>query len=293
MNQQVPTTSILAGVNVLLVGPTGTGKTASLATLALAGVELFCLFTESGLEALIGRFLDDPPAGLGLKEIPPNVHWHTLQTHKASFKLLADGAKLVNELPHKALLEMRDPNIAQYKDYEKMLRALCDFPDDRTGQKFGAVDSWGPNKCIAIDSATGINPIAMSLVIGGKAARGPGDYQKAQDQMEKLFRQLCSGCNCHFVLIAHPEREIDQISGGMKLYPSLPGKALQPALAPMFSDVVYCVRRGTEFTWSTDDVNVDLKARNLPVTHDLPQDFRSVIAKWTSRGGRFTAEVKA
>ena len=46
--------SPLAGVNILVEGPTGTGKTTSLKTLADAGLEVFVLFTESGLESFAG-----------------------------------------------------------------------------------------------------------------------------------------------------------------------------------------------------------------------------------------------
>ena len=40
----------LPGVNVLLMGPAGTGKTHSLGTLVEAGIEVFYLGLESGLE---------------------------------------------------------------------------------------------------------------------------------------------------------------------------------------------------------------------------------------------------
>lgn len=283
--QPAPEKSPLAGTNTLIIGPTGQGKTASLATMALAGIELFAVFTESGLETLIGRFTDDPPYGLGMKEVPENVHWHVLPPMPGSFKMLVNSANLVHTLSHEALLKMRDPLHLQYNQYIAFLSALTDFPDDRTGKKWGAVDGWGTGKAFALDSLTGLNPIAMSLVIGGKPVKGPGDYGKTQDQLERFVRQCCFGCRCHFALLAHPEREVDQISGGVKLYPSMPGKALAPILAPMFSDVVKAYREGLNFYWSTDDVQMDLKQRNLPIASGLPQDFRQIIGKWKSRGG--------
>ena len=71
MTEEAATTeesSMLPGVNVLLMGPAGTGKTHSLGTLADAGVELFYLGLEPGLESLLGYWTDK-----GL-EVPPNVH---------------------------------------------------------------------------------------------------------------------------------------------------------------------------------------------------------------------------
>ena len=74
-----PPLSLLPGVNVLLEGPTGTGKTHALGTLADSGLEVFLLFTESGIETTLGYWTD---RGL---EIPANVHWHVLNRTSESF----------------------------------------------------------------------------------------------------------------------------------------------------------------------------------------------------------------
>jgi hypothetical protein len=281
-DQTAPQKAVLSqGVNILVLGPTGTGKTHSLGTIADAGMDLFVLFTESGLETLLGYWTDRG------KEVPPNVHWHVLPQAEVTFAVLAKAAELVHTIDHASLLRMRDPDFAKHNQFITLLRALSDFPDDRTGKKFGAVDAWEPNRWLAIDSLTGVNPIAMSLVIGGKPVKGPGDYGKAQDQIEKMIREFCFTCRCHFTLIAHPEREIDQIGGGVKLYPSMPGKALAPILPPMFSDVILSYREsGPKFYWSTDDSQADLKARNLPWAKGIQQDFKIILDKWKSRGGR-------
>src|SRR3990167_3338375 len=149
--------SALAGINILIEGPTGTGKTHSLGTIADSGVELFCLFTESALETLLGYWTD---RGL---PIPPNVHWHTLKRAEGNFGVLAESANIVNTYTLDSLYKMVDANRAKHNQFVGLLRALADFPDDRTGKKFGPVDSWGPNRCLALSTLTGINPIAMSL----------------------------------------------------------------------------------------------------------------------------------
>lgn len=277
-----PTPSLLPGVNVLIEGPTGTGKTHALGTLADTGVELFALFTESGLETLLGYWTDQG------KPVPDNVHWHVLDRPSGSFSTMEAAALTINTYAQEALHKMQDPNRAKHNQFVGLLRALADFPDDRTGAKFGAVDSWGPNKCLAMDSLTGINPIAMSLVVGGKPVKSQADWGIAMDQIEKLIRQLTDGCRCHFVLTAHVEREIDQVFGGMKITVSTLGRALAPKIPPMFSDVILSYREGTKFLWSTANPSADLKARNLPIADGITQDFSVIINKWKSRGGTLT-----
>lgn len=271
--------SPLSGVNVLIEGPTGTGKTTSLKTLADAGLDLFCLFTESGLESLAGAWTDHG------KEIPPNVHWHVLKKSSANFGVMADSATKVNTLALEALAKMSDPDRSKHNQFVDLLRALNDFEDHRTGKKFGPVDSWGTGRVLALDSLTGINPIALSLVVGSKPVKSQGDWGIAQDLIEKLIRKLCDGCRCHFVLTAHVEREVDQVFGGVKLTVSTLGKALAPKIPPMFSDVVLSYREGNKFMWSTDNAQADLKARNLPIRSGLDQNFGQIVEKWKSRGG--------
>jgi len=278
--------SLLAGVNVLLEGPAGTGKTHALGTLADTGVEVFCLFTESGLETLLGYYTDTG------KPVPSNLHWHVLPRGGSAFSTLAESANTINTTSLDVLYKLADNNRAKHNQFVGLLRALSDFPDDRTGNKYGAVDTWGPDRCLAIDSLTGINPIAMSLVVGNKPVKSQADWGIAQDQIEKLLRQLTDGCRCHVVLLAHVEREVDQVFGGVKVTVSTLGRALAPKIPPMFSDVILSVREGTKFSWSTANAQADLKARNLPIADGLPPSFKPIIDKWISRGGSLTTKPK-
>lgn len=271
--------SVLHGVNVLLMGPAGTGKTYSLATLAESGVEIFYLGLEPGLESLIAYWKDKG------KEIPANVHWHSLEAAKASFLELIDSATKINSMQLDTLAKMQDPNRSKHNQFIKMLEVLNDFPDDRTGQRFGCVDTWGTGRALVVDGMAGLARAAMSLVVGGKPVKNQSDWGIAQDQVEKIVRMLTDNCKCHFILVAHVEREQDAILGGIKLMVSTLGKALAPKLPPMFSDVVLTERSGSNFTWNTGSAMADVKTRNLAISEKLPADFRPIIEKWKSRGG--------
>lgn len=271
--------STLPGTNVLLMGPAGTGKTHAIGTLVDSGVEVFYLALESGMESLLGYWTDRG------KPIPDNLHWHKVAAPKASFAELISTATKVNTMALDTLAKANDPNRSAHNQFIKVLEALNDFPDDRTGQKFGCVDTWTPGRALVMDGMAGLAQAAMSLVVGGKAVRNQSDWGIAQDQVEKIIRQLTSNCECHFVLIAHVERETDAVLGGVKLMVSTLGKALAPKLPPMFSDVILTVREGDKFSWDTGSAQADVKTRNLPIKSGLGASFGPIIEKWKSRGG--------
>jgi hypothetical protein len=271
--------SALPGVNVLLMGPAGTGKTHSIGTLVDAGVEVFYLGLEPGLESLLGFWTDKG------KEVPANLHWHQLEAPKASFQELMDNANKINTMALDSLAKMSDPNRNRHNSFIKLCEALNNFPDDRTGEKYGCVDTWTSSRALVVDGMAGLSRAAMSLVVGGKPVKNQSDWGIAQDQVEKIIRMWTDNCRCHFVLIAHVERETDAVLGGVKITLSALGKALGPKVVPMFSDVILTVREGTKFTWDTGSAMADVKTRNLAIAQGLPSSFGPIIAKWTSRGG--------
>ena len=277
MTTQTPAPHSLPGFNVLLMGPAGTGKTYSIGTAVDTGIETFFLAIESGMESLLGYWTDRG------KEIPANLHWHKLAAPKASFTDMIGNAKSINMLGLDALAKMTDPNKSKYNQFVSLLEALNDFPDDRTGEKFGPVDQWDQTRLLIIDGATGISTCAMALVIGGKAVRNQSDWGIAQDQVEKIIRMLCDNCACHFVLLAHVERETDAVLGGVKLMVSTLGKALAPKIPSMFSDVILTERSGDKWTWNTASMMADVKTRNLPFKSDNSPTFKAIFDKWNSR----------
>jgi len=274
-----PVKSALAGINALLMGPAGTGKTHAIGTLVDTGIEVHYLALEPGLESLLGYWTDRG------KEVPTNLHWHTLEAPKASFTDMLDNANKINTLSLEALAKMPDPNRSKHNQFIALLGALNDFPDDRSGKKLGGVNTWGPDKALVIDGMAGLGRAAMSLVVGGKAVKSQSDWGIAQDQLEKLLRMLCDNCACHFILIAHVERETDMVLGGVKLMVSTLGRALAPKIPAMFSDVILTVRNGDKWSWDTGSTQADVKCRNMPFKSDQTPSFAPLLAKWRSRGG--------
>lgn len=277
-----PTKSSLPGFNVMLMGPAGSGKTHAIGTLVDSGIEVYYLALEPGLESLLGYWADSG------KPIPKNLHWHTLKAPDTSFLDMLDTATKINTFSLEMLAKMTDPNKARHNQFLELFKALNDFTDQRDGSKHGAVNTWDTTKCLVIDSLTGLNSAALNLVIGGKPVRSQSDWGIAQQQLEGLLRKLCDGCNCHFVLLSHVERESDLVLGGVKLMASTLGKALAPKIPAMFSDVILTVRQGDKWTWDTANVMADLKTRNLPIKSDNPPSFAPVVAKWKARAATAT-----
>jgi hypothetical protein len=271
--------SALPGVNVLLMGPAGTGKTHSIGTLVEAGVEVFYMALEPGLESLLGYFTDKG------KPIPSNLHWHMVEAPKASFADMIDSATKINSMALDSLAKMSDPKRNNHNQFIKLLEALNNFPDDRTGEKFGCVDTWTPSRALVMDGMAGLSRAAMALVVGGKPVKNQSDWGIAMDSVERILRMLTDNCRCAFVLIGHVERETDAVLGGVKISLSALGNKLGPKITPMFSDVILTVREGTKFTWDTGSALADVKTRNLPIASGNAADFGAIVKKWQSRGG--------
>jgi hypothetical protein len=260
----------IPGVNVLLVGSTGSGKTHSIRTLVEQGLEVFVLFTEPGMEVLA--------------DIPSDkLHWHYIPPATPDWADMLDSASKINRLPFKMLTEMGDINKSKYQEFLHVLEALSNFKDARTGKEFGAVDSWDTSRVLVVDSLSGLNIMAMNLVTGSKPVKSMADWGVAMDNLERLITKLCVDTKCHFVLTAHLERETDENTGASSLMASTLGRKLAPKLPRFFSDVVHVKRDGTKFLWSTATSNVDLKARNLPLLDALPPSFEPIIKSWRSR----------
>jgi len=272
MTSPLPLPSSVPGLNVLLVGASGSGKTHSIRTLVDAGLEVFVLFTEPGMEVLA--------------DIPSDkLHWKYIPPASPDFADMISSAEKINTMTIKMLSDLPDINKRKYTEFVDVLIALSNFKDDRTGQEYGAVDSWGPDRVLVVDSLTGLSLSAMNLVTGSKPVKNLADWGIAIDNLERLITKLCVDTRCHFVLIAHLERETDEVTGGTTLMASTLGRKLAPKLPRFFSDVIHVKCTAGKFEWSTATSNVETKTRNLTLAANLPPSFVPLITSWNKHSG--------
>jgi len=255
------------GTNTLLLGPTGTGKTFCLRTFIDAGVTPFILSTEPGIESTLGDLPVD------------SCHWHYIPPATQSWNDLLDSARKINTLSYEALAKMTDINKRKYGQFLEVITSCNNFVDDRTGTEFGDVMSWGADRAFVLDSLTGLNLMAMNLVVGSKPTKSMADWMVSADNLERLITTLVTSTNCYFVLTGHIERETDEITGGVRLMASTLGRKLAPRLPRFFDDVILCQREGAQFTWSTAAMNVDLKTRNLPISDKILPSFKQIVER--------------
>jgi hypothetical protein len=269
---------MLKGTSTLLVGGPGSGKTYSLASFARAGKELFVLFTEPGGEESLLQAVKDHNIDIGL------VHWKYIAPASPTWDMMKKSANTISQMSYEGLTSIKAGiNKQGYSQFIQLLETLADFKCDRDGKSYGAVDSWEADRAFALDSLSGLNIMAMDMVVGSKPVKHQGEWGVAMDNEERLVQKLCSDVRAFFVLTAHIERETNELSGAQQLMAGALGRKLAPRLPRFFSDVIHAYRDGAEFFWSTTSMNVDLKARTVPLQDKMAPDFGIVVNAWKAR----------
>lgn len=253
------------------MGETGTGKTHAIRTLIEAGITPFCIFTEPGMETL--------------GDLPKDkFHWAYVSPTVPRWGDIEQMVRYVNTLSYENLLKTPDPNKTNYRHFFNVLK-LCENFTDQSGVSYGDVTSWNTSRALVVDSLSGLSDMAMQMASGLKAARAQHEWGEAQLLIESLINKLVTDCRCWFILTAHIEKEVDELTGGSRTMVSTLGRKLPPKLPKYFSDVIQSIRMGVDFTWDTAGFNVATKARNLPIASKLVPSFVPLLAKWKERGG--------
>ena len=269
---------LLSCPKTLLMGPPGSGKTDSLTTYIEAGLDLFVIITDPGgdeslIDAVKRRKLDIN-----------KLHYYYLSPASPSWDTLGKMAKKIGLMGYDDLSKLKTGiEKSDYQQYFKLIALCGNFIDQRTGKEFGPIDSWGEDRAFALDSLSGVNTMAMDMVLGAKPTAHQGEWGVAMSAEEKLIKKLCSDLKCFFTLTAHIEREPNEITGVPTISVGALGRKLAPKLPKDFSDAVLQVKTEAGFFWSTQENNTDLKARTLPLSSKLQPSFCQVVDSWRKR----------
>jgi len=255
--------------NIILTGPVGTGKTYSTHTFLDAGRELFILSTEPGIDTIFGEW---EKVGIDLSR----VHYTKVMPAATDWDTLIQNAERTNLLTMEQLQKTQAVNKSEYKQFIDVYRALANFTDQH-GEEFGPVDEWDDSRVIAIDGLSGLSRMALHLVVGAKPIKTQPEWGCAMGNLQSLVEKLCDDTKCTFVLIAHVERQKDELTGGTHLTISTLGNKLAPELVKLPDEIIYTRREGDKFKWSTIESGIDLKSRCLPWSDDIEPDFAQMF----------------
>lgn len=277
------TAATLAGPKILLEGPSGTGKTYALGTLVdwasrqTPPLEVFVIFTENGLETLLGYWSERGQA------VPPNLHWTVIRTPSLGLDSLIEGARKTGQLSYEALTKATDSNRGTNNPWEKFLTTFTDIPDDRTGKKYGNIGLWGNDRILVNDSLSETAQACFRMVTGSKPTASQPDYGVAQNNLLNWLRFMTQSLQCTFVITAHVQRQVNEVTGSTQLMTKAIGKAIGDDIPQLFSEVIYTVREGASWYWETAAAGVDTKTRYLPVKTKITPDFAQILDKWQAR----------
>lgn len=233
---------------LLLMGPSGTGKTGALLSLLLAGYDVSVLDMDNGLDWLV-NFLR--------KNHPDKLKNLSYQTFKDKYKMTDAGPSYVG-IP---------------KAYTGAIKALEKWDD-------GTVPSeWGPKRVLVLDSLTFFGNAAYNW----KDALNPGVkdkrqiYGNAQDAVADILDAITSPAfGTNVVVLTHvrwnkvtDEKGNTTIVGGG---PSSIGEALMDRIGTYFNSVGLCTKEGQganvrrKITFASTSL-IDLKSAAVDFTN--------------------------
>lgn len=276
------TPSPIPGFKLLAMGGVGTGKTTLAKTLIGSGVTPMCICFE-------------PPDMLGDTD-PKALHWHYIPPVSNDLASMMEAAKRIGTMTPEQIQKTHDTNRDKRNNFYPFLNTLATYTCDRTGESFGNVSTWGTDKCLVVDGLSGLTLAALKLSVGEKYALTQPEFQITMKLVENIILQLCTGFWCHVYLIAHEEREVDEVNGGSKMYPSTLGRKLAPVLGRPFTDVFRMKKLPVaggkpKLVIDNLETQADLKARNMPYGVDLAPTLLPAIEGWKKHGGVISAAV--
>lgn len=274
------------------MGPPGSGKTTSLVTLLEAGLEVFVIFTEAnGLDSMIDAINFIP--GTWPRKVRPDAaelmkrfHYHVLPPPSAGMSAIRQAAIQVGTMSFKDLKTVRpdrspDTMIA-------LIDAVNAFTDQRTGVIYEDVALWDDSRALVIDGLSGINEIVRKLTVGHKPSPDQGEWGVMMGQEHDFIYNLIHETKCYFVLLAHINRSVDDITQMKQITPAAITYSNSAKLGKDFSEVILAKREKDKFLWSTSESQTDIKNRALPISDSIPPDFRLLVDAHRARVASLT-----
>lgn len=265
----------------ILMGAPGAGKTWSVITMALAGIECFIIITEpNGLDSLLDAIRFDrnkqPRDAATQARLRALIHWHVVLPKTAPWGDLVAVTKNIASMDFAAMKKMkaeRRPEIVV-----NLLESCNDFIDDTTGKHYGDVTKWPDTRALFIDSLSGLNDIFRQLVVGLKPSPDQGEWGVMVDQQHNFLYTLLTNIHCYCFILAHLDRGMDEANLMTLVTPSAMTKKYSGKVGKDFGDVICAKRADGKFYWSTIESGTDLKNRALPLSEKLDPDFKQIVA---------------
>jgi hypothetical protein len=264
------------GFKALNFGRTATGKTASIATLLLAGQKVRFLSADNNALAGIN-------AGLLLHKIDKaDVDFSICVPERPALSMESMLDVIDNMLRTEidVIIKSKDKHRKENTGFRNICQGASDFVDVLSKQSLGKVNEWGTDTTFVVDSLTVVCDEIRAAVCGTKPPTQP-EWGQMQNFIKFFVSHITGGLKCNVVLLAHPTKETDPISGATTLYPMNLGQALNEQFGSNFSDVLYSQFDGKKYFWSTKHRTAVCSGRNIPIAESLEQDYRQFFKKET------------
>lgn len=283
--------AFVPGPKVILQGEPGHGKTEAVVTLLEAGLKVFVVFTEPGMEVLA------KPSRVRTKvwTCAEGLHWHYIPPVAADWAALQQIADLMNKFDFKALANMAPMNRDKFRGFYDFIGVMANLKCQRCGQVFGPADRLEPYDewCVVQDSLSSLSIMALNVLIGTKPGVHEGEWGVAMLNLERLINKFAYDIRSMLVMTAHIEAEPAGISGAPENVVATLGKKLAPKVPRPFSEVIHAYRENDQFYWSTVTSQMKLKTRYLPFSNKIPPTFKPIVESWRAQIKRETDAAQA
>jgi hypothetical protein len=271
---------VVPGPKILLLGNPGDGKTDSLRTLVEAGLKVFVLFTEPGMEVLLS-----PQRGK-VFQCKDGLHFRYIAAVSPSWQDMKETADLISNFSYQQITDMKTGfKKEKFRQFYDFIAAHADLKCDRCAQNFGPPDKLQPYDqwCFVQDSLSSLSLMALRLVIGSKPAAHQGEWGEAMMNLEMYVNKFVYDIPSMAVMTAHVEKEGDEVSGGLMNMAATLGRKLAPKIPRPFSDVLLAYRQGSAFWWSNVTPQYTLKSRHFAFSDKIPPNFAPAVKAWKDK----------